>query len=130
MLWYKSWLDTRWHFLTGFLVLTLMGFRHGNTSLPMMMRNTARVRFVPAWEGNDYAIAKLPTWLPSNLVLVLVEPYGGDVDSAGSGGVPLKEQYAAAVAARTQPNPPDYLDLMHTAKIERALSVAREVFTA
>lgn len=62
------------------LVLTLMGFRHGNVSLPALMRDHPLVRFIPVWEGNDLAIGKLPAWLRANRVFVLVEPMGTPVD--------------------------------------------------
>jgi hypothetical protein len=48
----------------------------------------------------------------------LVDPYGGDVDTAGSGsgGVPPLE----ADRPPLPPDPPDYIELMRIAKIERA----------
>ncbi len=62
------------------LVLTLMGFRHGNVSLPILMRSNPLVRFMAVWEGNDFALEKLPAWLRAHRVFVVVEPMGTPVD--------------------------------------------------
>jgi len=62
------------------LILTLMGFRHGNVSLPILMRSNPLVRFMAVWDGNDFAIKKLPAWLRANRVFVVVEPMGTPVD--------------------------------------------------
>ena len=62
------------------LVLTLMGFRHGNVSLPVLTRKNPAIRYMAVWEGNDFAVTHLPTWLRGNLVFVVVEPMGAPVD--------------------------------------------------
>lgn len=62
------------------LVLTLMGFRHGNISLPVLTRKNPSIRYMAVWEGNDFAVTHLPTWLRGNLVFVVVEPMGTPVD--------------------------------------------------
>jgi dolichyl-phosphate-mannose-protein mannosyltransferase len=62
------------------LVLTLIGFRHGNVSLPILTRKNPAIRFTAVWEGNDFAVNQLPSWLRGNLVFVVVEPMGTPVD--------------------------------------------------
>jgi hypothetical protein len=62
------------------LVLTLMGFRHGNVSLPVSTRKNPSIRYMAVWEGNDFVVSQLPSWLRGNLVFVVVEPMGTPVD--------------------------------------------------
>jgi 4-amino-4-deoxy-L-arabinose transferase-like glycosyltransferase len=77
------------------LVFTLMGFRHGSMTLPLLLRDSPSIRFMPAWEGSESTLQALPSLAAANTVLVLVEPMGSPLDftRVASGGFILDQVF-------------------------------------
>ncbi len=63
------------------LVIPLMAYRHGNITLPMLMKKIPNVRFISSREGNTSVVEDLSSLTRSNIVLLLVELLGNPLAS-------------------------------------------------
>jgi 4-amino-4-deoxy-L-arabinose transferase-like glycosyltransferase len=83
------------------LIIVLMGYRHGNMSLPLLMRDVSRVQFLSAWDGDQALLHELTSLSRVNTLLILVEPLGTPVSlpRVEAAGLVVSEVFSAPAFA-------------------------------